>query len=140
MILSSVPLILLLLRNSLIPLHQSLNFDRSPSNYPGSSTIFFGNPAWTFSLTAAAAGTGATDISVSIGLYSSTEASLLICKDPSCSDNVSILFVLFKLVLASCSLHYTCFVSQQITLSRFVCRFVLLHLSCKVSSSMLYQM
>ena len=140
MILLSVLLTLLLLRNSLIPLHQSSNFDRSPSNYPGSSTIFFGNSVWTFSLTAAAAGAGATDISVSIGSYSSVETSSLICKDPSCSDNTSILFVLLELVLASRSLHYMCFVSRQITLSRFIHRFVLLHLSCKVSSSTLYQM
>ena len=140
MILLSVPLTLLFLRNSLISLHQSSNFDRSPLNYPGSGTIFFGNPAWTFLLTAAATGAGVTDISVFVGLYSSVEASLLICKDPSCSDNASILFVLLELVLASHSLYYTYFVSQQVTLSRFVHRFVLLHLSCKVSLSMLYQM
>ena len=66
-----------------------------------------------FSLTAAATGASATDISVSIGLYSSVEASSLICKDPSCSDNASILFVLPELVLASCSLYYMCFVSDR---------------------------
>ena len=111
MILSSVLLTLLLLRNNLIPLYQSSNFDWSLSNHPGSGTIFFGNPAWMFSLTAAATGAGATDISVSVGSYLSIEASLLICKDPSCSDNASILFVLLELVLASHSLYYTCFIS-----------------------------
>ena len=99
-ILSSVPLTLLLLRNSLISLHQSSNLDWSPSNYPGSGTILLGNPAWLFSLTAAAAvACCAIDISVSICSYSLDEASSLICKDPSCSDNASILFVLLELVL-----------------------------------------
>ena len=139
MILLSVPLTLLPLRNNLIPLHQSSNFDWSPSNYPGSGTIFFSNPAWTFSLTAAAVVACATDISVSVCLYLSIEASLLICKDPSHSDNASISFVLLELVLSSHSFHYTCFTSRQVTLSRFIRRFILLHLSCKVSSSMLYQ-
>ena len=67
-ILSSVSMTLLLLRNSLIPLHQSLNFIQSPSNHPGSSTIFFGIPACTFLLIAATASAGTTDISVSICL------------------------------------------------------------------------
>jgi len=40
-ILLSAATTLLLLRNSLIPLHQSSNFVLSPSNYPGSGTIFF---------------------------------------------------------------------------------------------------
>ena len=70
--------------------------------------MFFGNAAWTFSLIAAAA--GATDISVSVGLYSSVEASSLICKDPSRSDSASISFALLELVLVPRSLHYTCFV------------------------------
>ena len=112
MILLFVLLTLLLLRNNLIPLYQSSNFDWLLLNHPGSGTIFFGNPAWTFLLTAVAVVAGATDISVSVGLYSSVEASSLICKDPSCSDNVSISFVLLELVLSSRSLHYICFVSQ----------------------------
>ena len=58
--------------------------------------MFFGIPTCTFSLIAA--GTGATDISVSICSYS-LEASSMICKDPSHSDNVLILFILLKLVL-----------------------------------------
>ena len=140
MILSSVLLTLLLLRNNLIPLHQSSNFDWSPSNHPGSGTIFFGNHAWMFLLTAAAVVASAVEISVSICSYSSVEASSLICKDSSRSDNASILFVLLELVLSSHSFHYTYFASQQVTLSHFVFRFVLLHLSCKVSSSTLYQM
>ena len=139
-ILSSVPITLLLLRNSLIPLHQSSNFDRSPSNHPGSGTILFGNPAYTFSLATAAAVAGATDISVSVRSYSSVEVSSLICKDPSRSDNTSISFALLEPVLSSRSLNYTCFILQQITLSRFICRSALLHLSCKVSSLTLYQM
>ena len=45
-ILLLVSMTLLLLRNSLISLHQSSNFVWSPSNYPGSSTIFFGILLW----------------------------------------------------------------------------------------------
>ena len=139
-ILSSVLRTLLLLRNSRIPLHQSSNFVRSPSNYPGSGTIFFGTPAWTFSLFATATGAGATDISSVVVCSYSSKASSVICKDPSCSDSASISFVLLELVLVPRSYCYTCLVFRQITLSRFICRFVLLYLSCKVSLSMLYQM
>ena len=106
-------MILLLLRNNLIPLHQSLNFIWSLSNHPGSGTIFFGIPACTFSLTPIATNTGTDDISVSVH-SSLLEASSVICKDPSHSDNVLILFILLELVLVSlCSLHYTCFVPNR---------------------------
>ena len=60
--------------------------------------MFFGIPAYMFSLIATAAGTGADNISVSVCLYS-VEASSVICKNPSYSDNVLISFVLLKLVL-----------------------------------------
>ena len=98
MILLSVSLTLLLLRNNCISLNQFLNFIQSPLNYPGSSTMFFGVTAYIFSLIAA--GASATDISVSVCLYLS-EASSVICKDLSCSDNTLILFVLLELVLVS---------------------------------------
>ena len=107
MILSSVPLTLLLLRNNLISLHQSSNFVRLLSNHPGSRTMLLGIPADLFTTGVAA---GAVDISVSV-CSSFVEASSLICKDPSHSDNASILFVLLKLVLiSSCSYYYPCFV------------------------------
>ena len=127
---------LLLLRNNLIPLHQSSNFDQSSSNHPGSGTMFFSNSTWMFLLFAAAAGAGATDISsVVVCLYLS-EASSVIFKNPSHSNSAFISFVLLELILVPCSLYYTYFVSQQVTLSNIV----YIHLSCKVSSSMLYQM
>ena len=69
-------------------------------SYYGSGTILFGNPACTFSLNTAAVVAGATDILVSVCSYSSVEASSLICKDPSHSDNASISFVLLELVLS----------------------------------------
>ena len=98
MILSSVSMTLLLLRNNLIPLHQSSNFIQSLLNYPGSSTMFFGIPVCTFSLIVTA-GVGAVDIS-SVFVYSySLEAFSVICKDPSHFNNASILFVLLELVL-----------------------------------------
>ena len=52
---------------------------------------------------------GAVDISMSIRL-SFVEASLLICKDPSHSDNASISFVLLELILTSRSYCYMCFI------------------------------
>ena len=63
---AKIAVILLLLRNNCIPLHQSSNFVQSPSNHPGSSTMFFGILACMFLLITA--GTGATDISVSVCL------------------------------------------------------------------------
>ena len=54
----------------------------------------------------------AVDISVSIHL-SSLEASSVIFKDPSLSDNASILFVLLDIVLScSHSFHYMYFISS----------------------------
>jgi len=69
--------------------------------------MLFGIPADSFTTGVAA---GAVDISVSVCL-SFIEASSLICKDPSHSDNVSISFILLELVLVSSySYCYTCFV------------------------------
>jgi len=45
------------------------------------------------------ASTGATDISLSDHLYVSSEALFVICKNPSLSDNASILSVHLKLIL-----------------------------------------
>ena len=106
MILLSVLITLLLLRNSRIFLHQSSNFVQLLSNHPGFGTIFLGNPVCPFSWFVV---TGATNISVSVHSLL-IEASLLICKDSSHSDNASISFILLELVLTSCSYCYTCFV------------------------------
>ena len=67
-ILSSVSMTLLLLRNNHIPFHQSLNFVWSLSNYPGSSTIFFSISVYMFLLliAGASASASAVDISMSI--------------------------------------------------------------------------
>ena len=77
--------------------------------------MFFGILAHLFSFTVGAgAGAGAVDISVSV-LSSLFEASYVICKDPSHSDNASILFVLLELVLVPlCSLHYMCFIPNML--------------------------
>ena len=105
MILLSVPVTLLLLRNNLIPLYQSSNFVWSPSNYPGSGTMFL---AGSFTV-----GASAVNISMSVHL-SLLETSSVILRDPSCSDNASISFVLLELVLVSlCSLHYICFIPDR---------------------------
>ena len=62
------------------------------------------------------------NISVSVCLYSS-EALFTICKNPSHSNNTSILSILLELVLVSlCSLHYMCFICHPaVTLPSFVC-------------------
>ena len=67
-ILSSVSMTLLLLRNNHIPLHQSLNFVWSLSNHPRSSTIFFSISVYIFLLLVAGTGAsaGAVNISMSI--------------------------------------------------------------------------
>jgi len=135
MILLLVSMTLLLLKYNCIPFHQSSNFVWSPLNYSGSGTMLFGITTCTFSFVASA---GAADISVSVYSYS-FEASFVICRDSSCSDNIFILFILLELVLVLFhSLYYMCFV-RQVTLPSFVQGFCPLHLSCKVSLLMLYQ-
>jgi len=112
-ILSSVSMTLLLLRNNLIPLHQSLNFVWSPSNYSGSGTMFFYIPACMFSFIAT---TGADTVDISYVVVCSylLEASFVICKDPSHSNNASISFVLLELILVLLhSLNYICFVLDR---------------------------
>ena len=135
-ILSLVSITLLFLRKSQISLHQSSNFIQSLSNHLGSGIILFSMRAYTFLLII----TGATDISVSVYLFISSKVLFVIYKDPNHSNSTSISFILLELVLVSlCSFHYICFV-WQVTLSSFIYRFYPLYLSCKVSSSMLYQM
>ena len=75
--------------------------------------MFFSIPACTFSFIATA-GAGAVDISsVVVHLYS-LEASSMICKDPSCSNNTLISFVLLELILVLLySLNYTYFVLDR---------------------------
>jgi len=75
--------------------------------------MFFGIPACTFLLIAIAVSAGADVISVSVCLYSLLEASSVICRDPSHSDNALISFVLLELVLVPLhSLYYMCFISS----------------------------
>ena len=72
--------------------------------------MLFGMTACMFSFIVA--GAGAADISVSIYLYL-LKAFSVIYRDPSCSDNVSISFILLELILVPLySLHYMCFVWQ----------------------------
>ena len=99
MILLSVSMTLLLLRNNLIPLHQSSNFVRSLSNHLGSSTMFFSNLAWPFSWPVTSIGAGAADISVSVCSLLVLSSEVSICKDPSCSNNASISSVHLELVM-----------------------------------------
>ena len=100
-ILSSAVTTLLLLRNSWIPLHQSLNLVLSLSNYPGSGTIFFVS---LFSLYIT--GTDIVDISSVSGVTGSVlwfdSLSLVILNNPSISFNASIASVLCSTVLTVC--------------------------------------
>ena len=116
MILSSVSMILLLLRNNLILLHQSSNFVRSLSNHSGSSTMFFNNPAWLFSwpVTSIHAGAGAVNISISVYLSFVLSSEVSICKDPSRSNNALISSVCLELIVVlSHSFCYMCFISDR---------------------------
>jgi len=106
MILSSVFITLLPLRNNHIPLHQSSNFVWSLLNHPGSGTVLLDTMTCIFSFV----GTGATDISLSDHLFVSSEALFVIFNNPSPSNIISILFVLYKLILSLHGLHYTCFI------------------------------
>ena len=105
-ILLLVSMILPLLRNNLISLHQSSNFVWSLSNYPGSGTILLGIVAYMFSF----AGAGATDISLSDCSYISSEALFVIFKDLNLLNNTLISFILCELILFSHGLCYMCFV------------------------------
>jgi len=72
--------------------------------------MFLSNPTCPFSWLVAAIVAGTTDISVSVH-SSLVKTSSMICKDPSHSENTSILFVLLQLVVvSSCSYCYMCFV------------------------------
>ena len=114
MILLSVSMTLLLLRNNCIFFYQSSNFVWSLSNYPGSRTILLGTTTYTFSLIS----TGATNISSSDHSFISSKASFVIFNNPSLSDSASISFILYKLILSLCGLHHTCFIClPAITLS-----------------------
>ena len=85
-ILLSISITLLLLRNNLIPLHQSSNFVLFLSNHSGSRTIFFSNSAYPLFCP-----TSAVNILSSFSIVYS-KASSVICRDSSYSDNASISF------------------------------------------------
>ena len=106
MILSSVSMTLLLLRNNQISLHQSSNFVLSPSKHPGSKIIFSSITAYPFSFVITGAGT--IDISLSDHSYISSKASFVIYKDPSLFDNASILSVCLELILVLLVAYATC--------------------------------
>jgi len=88
-----------------------------------------------YSLVFVITGIGATNIA-------SSEVSVMICKDPSHSDSASMLSVLLELILILLyDLYHTCFVyCPAVSLPNFVHGLTTIHLSCKMSSSMLYQM
>ena len=119
MILSLLSMTLLLLRYNCIPPYQSSNFIQSLLNHPRSGTILFG--IFACALSSTVTGTGISDISVSVHLYSSN-ASFLIRKDPSHSDNVSISSVFLELILVSLhTLYYMCFICcLVVTLPSFI--------------------
>jgi len=90
-ILSSIPITLLLLKNNQISLYQSLNFVLSPLNHPESGTILFGMTAYLFCVITSA---GATDIlsMVSISIISVKVSSSVILNDSSHFNSTSKLF------------------------------------------------
>jgi len=88
-ILLSVLITLLFLRNNLISLHQSLNFVLFPLNHPGSGIILFSIPACLFYTVLDA---DDTDILSMYSVVSSKMSSLVIFNDLNLSDNTLILF------------------------------------------------
>ena len=113
-ILLSAATTLLLLRNSLIPLHQSSNFVLSPSNYPRSETILFGVVICTFLLYTAS--TGAADISSVSGIAGSVllfdMLFSVILSNPNISSNAPIAFGLYPAILFVCGLYHNCLISD----------------------------
>ena len=91
MILLLVSMTLLLLRNNLISLHQSLNFVLSLLNYSGSGTMLLGTLAC---LLFSCIATGDIDISVSVHSFVLPEALFMIFNNPNLSDSAFILFSL----------------------------------------------
>jgi len=89
-ILSSIVVTLLLLRNNQIPFHQSLNFVLFLLNYSGSRTMLLDITVYSL-YTASASAINILSI-LSISVVSSEVFSSVILNDPSCSDNTSILF------------------------------------------------
>ena len=96
-ILLSVSMTLLLLRNNYISLYQSLNFVLSPSNNPGSETMFFGIIAYSFVFIVT--NTGATDIASSDCSVVLSEVLFVICKNSNHSNSASMSPVLLELIL-----------------------------------------
>ena len=86
-ILLSVPVTLLLLRNNLIPLPQSSNFILSLLNHSGSGTMFFGMIVCLF-CTASASAVNISSI-VSVSVVSFEVSSLVILNNLSHFDNAS---------------------------------------------------
>jgi len=120
-ILLSVSMTLLLLKNNYISLHQSLNFVLFLLNHPGSKTIFLGTIAYLFVFIITS--TGAIDIALSDHSIVLSKILFVICKDPSHSDSASILSVFLKLILVPlCSLYYMYFIyCPVVTSPNFVC-------------------
>ena len=102
MILLLVSMTLLLLRNYLISFHQSSNFVLSLLNHPGSGTMLLGVTACMFLFL----GTSASNISLSVYSFFLSKTLFIIFNNPNLSNNTSILFVLYKLVLSLCSLYH----------------------------------
>ena len=120
-ILLSVIITLLLLRNNHISLYQSLNFIWLLSNHPGSRTILLGITA--YSIVLFTTGTSAIDIVsiVSVSVVLSKVSSSVILNDSNHSDNISILFpqcwsVLLFIDASTMLLSYFLFISYAINI------------------------
>ena len=110
-ILLSVAITLLLLRNNCISLHQSSNFIWPPSNYPWSDTILFS--ITTYTVLSCATSTGTVNISSdanSIVLFPSEAYFSVILNDFNISSSVSIPVAsyLFMVLSQYCFLIIVC--------------------------------
>jgi len=109
-ILLSVSMTLLLLRNNLISLHKSSNFVLSPSNYPGFETMFLGITACSFVFVVT--GSSTLDIALSDHSIVSSEVLFVIYKDPSYSDNA---FVICSSFHGLCHIYFVVSSSSNFT-------------------------
>ena len=109
MILLSVTITLLLLRNRQIPLHQSSNFVLSLSNYSRSRTMLFDITAYAilwYSANTVDISSDVSDVAGSVLLFN--VFSSVILNDPSISSSASIVSGLCCAVLSICDLYHNC--------------------------------
>ena len=108
-ILLSVTITLLFLKNRQIPLYQFSNFVLSPSNHPGSGTMLFGITVcailW-YSVSTVNISLDVSNVASSVVLFLFNAFSLVILNNPSISSSTSIVSGLYLAVLSIHGLYH----------------------------------